>query len=63
MLGSKATSLETLVRDELLVSVQPRLNSLPKGIQNILEKGMTPNDAPAVKPGDFGVSNDKAGAA
>lgn len=41
VLGSNATSLESFVRDVLLVSVQPRMNSLPKVIQNFLKKGVT----------------------
>jgi HD-like signal output (HDOD) protein len=55
VLGSNATSLENFVRDELLVSVQPRMNSLPKVIQNFLKKGMVlvsqQADASGLAPG------------
>jgi HD-like signal output (HDOD) protein len=40
VLGAKTTRLEDFIRDELLASVQPRLNNLPKIIQNVLHKGL-----------------------
>lgn len=41
VLGSSATTLEGFMRDELLPSVQGRMNGLPKVIQNFLKKGLT----------------------
>ena len=50
VLGSKAGSLEDFMRNELLVAVQPRMNSLPKVIQNFLKKGVTLTSVRAQKP-------------
>lgn len=50
VLGSNATSLEDFMRSELLVAVQPRMNSLPKVIQNFLKKGVTLTKALSDQP-------------
>ena len=50
VLGSNATSLEDFMRNELLVAVQPRMNSLPKVIQNFLKKGVTLTKALSDQP-------------
>lgn len=60
VLGSHATSLEAFMRDELLPSVQGRMNSLPKVIQNFLKKGIA---LTSMRPADAGLTLENAGVA
>lgn len=67
VLGSNAPDLESFVRDELLPSVQSRMNSLPKVIQNFLKKGIAltspRSDEPLLELDNTAVTTNKKGAA